>query len=77
MAILHQAAPSVEQVMDLESLPDGNVSFLRTLFALQRATDRGMVVEEVRRVVKTGGTWAFVDVMPASMPTPSLDSMLG
>ncbi len=59
---------AVRQVKDLRSLPDEAVSFLWTPFALQRAEKRETPVEEARRVVKPGGTWAFVDVMPVSMP---------
>ncbi len=59
---------TMERVQDLHALPDESVSFLWTPFALQRAEDRETVVTEARRVVEPGGTWAFVDVMPASMP---------
>ena len=59
---------TVEQVADLQSLPDGSVSFLWTPFSLQRAEDRVALMEDVRRAIEPGGTWAFLDVMPAAMP---------
>jgi site-specific DNA recombinase len=58
----------LERVKDLQALPEGSVSFLWTPFALQGAEDRATAVEKARRVLAPGGTWAFVDVMPASMP---------
>ncbi len=58
----------VEQVSDLASLPDKDVSFLWTPFALQRAKDRLALLQETQRVVVPGGSWVLVDVMPASMP---------
>ncbi len=58
----------VEQVSDLASLPDKDVSFLWTPFALQRAKDRLALLQETQRVVAPGGSWVLVDVMPASMP---------
>lgn len=56
---------SVDQLCDLQ---DTAVSFLWTPFALQSASDRLALVEEVQRVLEPGGTWAFVDVLPGAMP---------
>lgn len=58
----------VERVRRLSGLAEGSVSFLWTPFALQRASDRMKLIGEVQRVLVPGGRWAFVDVVPASMP---------
>ncbi|MFZ5919015.1 MAG: methyltransferase domain-containing protein, partial [Chloroflexota bacterium] len=59
---------AVEQVADLQALPDESVSLLWTPFAVQRAKDRLSLVAQARRVLRPGGTWAFMDVLPAVMP---------
>jgi hypothetical protein len=58
----------VECVEELQSLPDESAAFLWTPFAVQRAEDRQAQVGAIRRVIEPGGTWAFTDVVPASMP---------
>ncbi|MBC7252011.1 MAG: recombinase family protein, partial [Anaerolineae bacterium] len=59
---------SLERVQDWHTLADESVSFLWTPFALQRTEDKETLLEEARRVVQPGGTWAFVDVLPTAMP---------
>jgi DNA invertase Pin-like site-specific DNA recombinase len=59
----------IERVSSLDSLPAGAVEFLWTPFAVQRTANRPALLSAVERVVVPGGTWAFVDAMPASMPT--------
>jgi len=59
---------SVERVSSLADVQDGAAVFLWTPFALQRCEDREAAIEEALRALAPGGVWAFVDVMPASMP---------
>jgi hypothetical protein len=59
---------AVEQVTDLKILPDESISLLWTPFAVQRAEDRLSLVAQARRILRPGGTWAFMDVLPAVMP---------
>lgn len=59
---------TVEQVADLRTLPDESISLLWTPFAVQRAKDRNSLLDQARRTLRPGGTWAFLDVLPAAMP---------
>ena len=59
---------AIEQVADLQTLPNESVSLLWTPFAVQRAKDRVSLVAQARRVLRPGGTWAFMDVLPVAMP---------
>jgi hypothetical protein len=59
---------TVERVKKLGALQDRTVSFLWTPFALQAAKDRAALIKQVQRVLAPGSVWAFVDVLPFSMP---------
>ena len=61
------AGVEMRRVEDLSELGPGSVGFLWTPFALQREAEKASLLNEARRVVESGGTWAFVDVLPASM----------
>ncbi len=61
-------AVQVERVTDLALVPDHSVGFLWTPFAVQRSLGSSELITAARRVVTPGGAWAFVDVLPASMP---------
>jgi hypothetical protein len=59
---------AVEQVADLATLPEESISLLWTPFAVQRTKDRLSLVAQARRILRPGGMWAFMDVLPAVMP---------
>jgi site-specific DNA recombinase len=58
----------IERTNDLGLLSAGAALFLWAPFAVQRAVNLSTLLSDIKRVVAPGGTWAFVDVMPASMP---------
>ena len=75
--LVHPAAPalksdhrlSVKRVDDLDSLPADAADFLWTPFLVQQqAAKLPQLLSTVGRVLAPSGAWAFVDLMPASMP---------
>jgi DNA invertase Pin-like site-specific DNA recombinase len=59
---------TVKRVEALGKLKSGAVSFLWTPFAVQWADDRAALIEKAQKLLEPGGTWAFADVLPTSMP---------
>ncbi len=59
---------TVDQIEQLQDAPAGHAAFLWTPFLLQRAENKAMVAQQVWEALEPNGTWAFIDVLPASMP---------
>lgn len=57
----------VSRVPSLDHAPSP-AAFLWTPFAFQSCPDKAALIEQVCRIVRPGGTWAFVDLLPAAMP---------
>lgn len=59
---------TAKRVGNPDELGEASAAFLWTPFGLQRSEVRPALVERIRDVMMPGGTWAFVDVVPPSMP---------
>ncbi|MEA3310162.1 MAG: hypothetical protein U9Q70_11725, partial [Chloroflexota bacterium] len=61
-------AAEIQRVTALDDLAPASVRFLWTPFWLQRSSRWGQLAAQVQRLLAPGGSWAFVDLLPATMP---------